>query len=463
MDNIGKKIKEQFKKNQSFAIFFSISFSWLLLWLLAFWPGIMSLDSFVSWQQSSTGHYSNWHPYVYGIYFFILRQTYDSPAIIALFQIILFSLLTAWAFSKFVNLTSKRKRIIIYSVYFFLIFSVPVSLYAITLWKDIVFSYLIIFWGLFFYLKILSKKQVDSYLLVSSLSLVLVFSATVRHNGIIFILFIPLLAYLSGIMDRKKTAYFFVLSFFVVVLLKTTVPSILGVNMSKKVLDNSYKLQIISAIVSSNYYLDRSPYPIDELNKLLPLKNMKQDYRCQTLDFALADKELNPQAFNDPEFQKRFDAIFYSLAINNIPNVAADRMCIFTSMLTGQGIASQNLLEKDVNFSLFPDKLGLKADSKFPVMKYYLAKAVSQSLFIPYSLFFWNMILSFSLFFFALIYSFRRNKAIFYYSIIIMLQVPFLFLTVTANDFRYYYFVYLGSFFLIPMILSGKKIIFQNH
>lgn len=72
----------------------------LLTWtiyLLAFYPAMLSPDSTHVWLQVQTGVFDNAHPLVYLIAVWLLTRVWNSPTMIAVVQIVLLSLLVAWA------------------------------------------------------------------------------------------------------------------------------------------------------------------------------------------------------------------------------------------------------------------------------------------------------------------------------------------------------------------------------
>ena len=179
------------KDRYIFFFFVLVSLFFFSLWLLAFYPAIMTADSIGSWEQILKNSFSNWHPYVFTFYIKFLKIFYNSPASIGFFQLIVSSFLGSYIFYFLFN-ESRKKWTVIFSFFLF-IFSVPIGLYNITIWKDIIFAHLVVMWGFIFFFLIKNKinNLSNSYLII--LSLLLFFTSTVRHNGIIFLFLIPIL------------------------------------------------------------------------------------------------------------------------------------------------------------------------------------------------------------------------------------------------------------------------------
>src|SRR5215207_846601 len=62
--------------------------AWLpmLLWLAAFFPGLMSADSLAIWQQATEGGWRDVHPPIYTAAMWVSAHTVDSPVLLTLAQ-----------------------------------------------------------------------------------------------------------------------------------------------------------------------------------------------------------------------------------------------------------------------------------------------------------------------------------------------------------------------------------------
>lgn len=106
-----------------------------LLWLLVFWPGLMSPDSIDQWSQSLSSVFNDWHPAIYAIIMRILNRIWETPAVIGLLQILCLSLVTSWGLHALWKVGVPKKVCWAMSALFAVI---PLNaLFSITLWKDI--------------------------------------------------------------------------------------------------------------------------------------------------------------------------------------------------------------------------------------------------------------------------------------------------------------------------------------
>ena len=81
------------------AIVSILTFGYLLLWLIAYYPGGFTPDSISQLEQVLTGNYNNWHPVLHTwLSFWIPWKLFHSPAGIILYQILLFSLAVGYLY-----------------------------------------------------------------------------------------------------------------------------------------------------------------------------------------------------------------------------------------------------------------------------------------------------------------------------------------------------------------------------
>ena len=188
-----------------------LSFS---IWLIAYWPGYMTSDSIhIWWAAKKPGYFIHSHPFMNIIYYRFLQQIWDNIAIVGIFQILLTSLLGSYIFYYIYK--NGVSIFLILPFYFAFALSIPVGLYNISLWKDIPFAILVVFWA-FYLMKMYLEKKRDllsiSYQKTILLLLSLIALCLFRYNGIVYIIIIPIvLAVLKIISIKKVLAIFTVL------------------------------------------------------------------------------------------------------------------------------------------------------------------------------------------------------------------------------------------------------------
>lgn len=153
-----------------------------LLMFIAFFPAAMTPDSLAQWDQSETRVFNDWHPVVFTWLIMILRQIWNSPGVVALFQIIVMAL--AMGYMGYLMRRFRVKPWLIWAVLLAAAI-VPVnSIMSIIIWKDILYSTSLFFFSLLIMLLVKTKgleaKKVSFILLFLLGSFMLVFF---RHNG----------------------------------------------------------------------------------------------------------------------------------------------------------------------------------------------------------------------------------------------------------------------------------------
>ncbi|MBN2568709.1 MAG: hypothetical protein JXB42_04695 [Deltaproteobacteria bacterium] len=175
-------------------------------WLLAYWPGHFTSDSVhVWWAARSPGFFLFQHPIMNVIFYRFLQQFWDHMAVVGLVQIFMVSLLSSYIFYYLYK--QGVSFWIIFPFYLAFITSVPVGLYNISLWKDIPFALLVLFWAFYFVKAVHDRKQGKKLFSghdVVALALLLLALSLFRYNGIVYIFFIPAGMMLLKIISWRK-------------------------------------------------------------------------------------------------------------------------------------------------------------------------------------------------------------------------------------------------------------------
>ena len=177
----------------------------------------MTFDSFNQVHQIASGRYTNWHPFFHTFIEMILYKIYSSPISVGIFQILTFSIIWMVICKYFrnndesINLADIKsdREFIIQSIITLIICLIPINaIYSITLWKDVLFSYALLF--LCFLIKVLvDKKCKVSIKFIVLMGFVMACVAQLRLNGIYVI--VPLLIIMAYYLYRHdKTEKFFV-------------------------------------------------------------------------------------------------------------------------------------------------------------------------------------------------------------------------------------------------------------
>ncbi len=193
------------EKRYLFWAMFLTSFGLFSLWLLAFWPGVASTDSLKIWRAAQIpGIYLGDHPQLNVIFYQYLIHFWNNMAVVPVFQNLCTSLLIAHIFFSFYRW--QLPLYVLFPCYFLTVFSLPVGLYTIILWKDIPFALLTVFLGFkladFYFCKraTILKISKQTWIVLTLLVLAVV---GVRYNGAVYLIVVPVLLVLLGIVRLR--------------------------------------------------------------------------------------------------------------------------------------------------------------------------------------------------------------------------------------------------------------------
>ncbi len=218
-----KKIKDLFKKiigkiDYKDVIIFLIPFISFGIYLVIFYPGVLSYDSYNQLGQIKTMTFDSSHPFFHTFIEMILMKVINTPAIVGLFQITFFSIL--WSRICKYNRDKYSKFSFKYQILLTILicFNPLNKVLSITLWKDVLYSYMIL-WLSFEIEKLIDKKFKTKLKDIIKISLILAILPNLRHNGYLITLLIPIILFVIFIIKDKKSFNYLKLVGFVVAFL----------------------------------------------------------------------------------------------------------------------------------------------------------------------------------------------------------------------------------------------------
>ena len=191
--------KEKLKKWS----FYIIPLVLLLFIFLSFYPGIFTYDGDFQWAQVKSGYMNTAHPFLSTYFQYLLSYFWNDNSVILIFQIFVLSFVWGTICNELYN-KKNYKTIAIYSVVFIL--CPIISLYAITTWKDILYSYYLLSLVYFIYIGIKNKFKYNKlqYFLIGLL-LFLVFNY--RVNGMIVSVLLLIFFFIVTFVNRSKNNF----------------------------------------------------------------------------------------------------------------------------------------------------------------------------------------------------------------------------------------------------------------
>lgn len=192
-------------------IIFLIPVAIFLYYLHVYDPGIMTVDSYSQLHQIATKQYTNWHPFFHTLIEKACIKIYPSPISVCVLQILTFSTMWTIICRTFRSKDTGFDKTFILQVIITLAISlIPINaIYSITLWKDILFSYFLMFLCFMIYV-LLTRKGNVSYIYAIILSVVMACVAQLRPNGV-FIILITLLILVIYLYRNNKSQKLYIL------------------------------------------------------------------------------------------------------------------------------------------------------------------------------------------------------------------------------------------------------------
>jgi len=445
------------EKRYYFWIMFAISFGVFLSWLLGQWPGtIMVYDSLSTWGQTVSLNFDNYFPFPLAFYVLFLRQIFDNLAVVGLFQIVVTSGMGSYVF-YFVLKESGIK--FVYVVPFFIAFvtSIPIGLYNTYVLADIPFSLLVLFWAFYLYRCKLYRKRHDlpaeyTFKKIFILSFLFVALCLIRQFGVIYLLFLPLLLLINKLMSPRRLGQFVLISVVLFAIFHFGVGNLLNIYAKT---DRDFRYLTIcanplGAMCSSKYYYS-DDYANDKeiIEKWLPVEEIRRLYYPS--QDQLCGEEPAAKFIGLAEKDKRnIRLLFYKRLLPNLPIVVADRIQSFLVALGFHGVFCYNNDLTSMpfcNFSYSP---------KSRLLNTYQNAIIAHSLryngIFGGDYFYWNAVIQLILLSVSsVLYKYIPSSSIF--AVFILIEVALLFFLIPSSHFRYFYFVYLSGFFVIPLVI----------
>ena len=202
------------EKRQVFWLLFISSCGVFSTWLAAFWPGVMSVDSLKVWRAAMLPDvYLNDHPVLNVFLYKYLYQLWSTPAVVPITQIFFMALLISW----FIFWVYQRgvSLIILLPCFLFILLSIPVGVFNLMLWKDVPFALLVVFWACML-VRLYWKRQHGGIHWSRQQVLALLFLGLalglVRHNGLVFLLVLPVIFVFLRLVPLKRLLIVFLIS-----------------------------------------------------------------------------------------------------------------------------------------------------------------------------------------------------------------------------------------------------------
>lgn len=172
-------------------------------YLLAFWPGMMNVDAFVQWGQGLRGSYNDWHPAIHTLLIHILNSIWYTPAVVAIVQIFICSLVVANGIGLFIEQGGAPP--IAWLISLLMALHPTNGVLIISLWKDTPYAIAMLAFTIVIFRIVmtdgnwLAKRWSWLWLSLSGL-----FTMLLRHNGLPVTIVTIILLYFLFSSQRKR-------------------------------------------------------------------------------------------------------------------------------------------------------------------------------------------------------------------------------------------------------------------
>jgi len=447
---------ENFEKRTSpinFLRYSVISMIGLSVYWLVYFPGIMAFDVVDQWGQMLSFRINDAHPAAHTLYFWLLTRLWNSPAVVALFQILVFSLLVGKIMDFFEQKGISNKLLLGITI----LFGVnPLNaINVISLWKDTLFSifFLIIF---YFLIRIVWSNGLwlDSVKNITLLFLASLGLTLVRHNGIFVT--VALTAFLI-IFYPSHRRYRVIAGLIALLTIRSLITGPLYDLLKIEKIDvktrftNSYIAYYLGYFVSERPDL-LNDQQRDYLDKIYPIVTKWHfDNYC-----------MNSIGFNYEIISKidhKAQNLLFRLVMNHPLETISTTLNHGALVWKIRQLDSYTWLYHEPldEVYIFPLEWGPKLEkcSFFPTAAKFIGNLMSKGklnssvnwlFFRPATYLYFSI---FIIFFFA----FRnRNLSILTLSVPILVQSTTMLLLLTCQDFRYQYPVYVVSLVILPLV-----------
>jgi len=428
---------------------FPMIFVWMTF-LLTYWPGLMSPDSIMQWSEVQTGQFTDAHPAIHSMFIWLLSRVWNTPAIFAIFHILLLGLLTAWGLGEIQK--QKVAPVFLWAIALLFAFFPINGLLIISIWKDITYACAIFALFLQFTKIVLSNgKWLENNLNIAGFILAALTASFVRHNGLpvvlgsLFVLVVLYKNYLHKIMA----------SIIIFIALWLGIRGMLYPLMNVKLypgFGNILFLDHINAHIHAGTTL--KPDEITFIESLLPLSDWP--YNCADSDVRKMDGPIPFEYFSKSTNEPARIALnlFFRDPLVDIAHTFCANSLIW-KINTGHYlyVVSLNPNEEGNYAWISPNNMGLEEQSIFPRLTTVLASFFSDKS-LPSKPAFYLLMSIFTIAVASI--RMKRAKLLFIFTPLFF-QTSVMLLVNFAQDFRYLYSTVLISLFSLILLFIPNE------
>lgn len=433
-----------------FLMYFLPPFIVFMVYLLAFYPGLMSMDATRQWGQIVRFSFGDWHPVFHTFMEYLITRVWFSPAAIAVVQAGMFSFAIAAAMHQFDKMGLNRKLLLILTAIF--TFNPVNGIFSITILKDTPFNASVVFLTVLlvkiFYTDGKWIRPIHNKIL---LIVTLICTAMFRHNGLapmiatIFILLIVYRKYWKGVLSVA------IATGIIIFAIQGPFYQFLKVKPS-----NDYQPLVLSVIqISAIAHFNGNVSPPEKafLSKLTSWEDWTNGYNKYTSLGVTKSKSYDWQKFHDNKTE--YIKTWISLVFKN-PGIATQAYLARTNMIWQ--IVSPSDLKLSVGMQVQKNKYKITMKPKLPQVKFVLSKTAALTAKNQLNWLFWRpAIYMYFIFLISFLIIKRKNFKALTVFVPVLANTAGLALITTSSQPRYFYATVLVAPIALLLYLYVRK------
>lgn len=254
--------------------------------LYVYFPGALTFDSYAQLTQIDTLKFTNGHPLFHTLTELVLLKIWNNPAVIGIFQISFFSII--WTLICKYNrkkIKSPWLKVLQLLLTLFICINPINSIHSITLWKDILYSYMILLLSFCFQVCV-DKKFLLKNSEIFGIALVIAIIPNLRHNGlIILVASVVILALILFIKDRKSKNWIKIIFFTILSFNLLQIPN--RILLEKNTTSSSFSMIYLQELRVTAKYLQENLFTEEEIfliSSFIEIEDLHQYYNPYFLD-----------------------------------------------------------------------------------------------------------------------------------------------------------------------------------
>lgn len=407
-------------------------FSWTLYWI-AFFPAGMSYDSLDQWGQIQSLRFNDWHPVPHTIFEWVVTRIWNSPAMIAITQILILSFVIGYGIYSLEK--AGAKKVALYLATIILALNPVNGVMSVMLWKDIIYSaFLLLFTTILFNIVTSNAKWVDKKVNLALFIGVCFGIVFFRHNGILPFAFTLLLLIVWYRKYSKRFGLVFISVMVVYFTVRGPIYALTGVVPAQSGEDFGVAVNQIGAVVKEGGHITNQQK--EELDKILPLHLWGKNYNPFSTNPLKFDESFNVNRI--AEDKASFLKLWFGIVRNN--SKIAIKSYSRLSSLTWQVFEDSQGYTYTFTDKIGENQYGLKNIIVSDKVNNVIRKALEFSQESKVKALFWRPALPFLfILFFGLVSAIRNSMKMCIVLAPVILNHLSVMIAIPAQDFRYLY------------------------